>query len=146
MTEDEKQDKLCKIKNVILDYEENRINISTCLAGIQMLIKNDQIDINSDDYDLDLPPSIGTRKCYECTVEPPGESRFDEVFMLIDGKECSVPMCPVCSDQHFNKPNYICKKCGYARAFFFVEGVHSDKVIKATAVCPDCSSQMVPIK
>jgi len=101
--------------------------------------------MDNNNLDLNLPPSIGTRKCYECQAEPQFDTRFWEVFKIIDDKEVSVPLCDICLNEYLYKPNYICPKCGYAECFMFVEGYTSDEVIKKTAVCKDCNSSMEPI-
>jgi len=97
---------------------------------------------NEDNLELSgIPPSLGTSKCYECQAEP-NEEPFWEVFKEVHGDMMSVPLCPVCFNQHFNKPNYICKKCGYARAFMFLEGHCTEETIIRETKCPECNNQM----
>jgi len=45
---------------------------------------------------LNLPPSYGTKKCYDCGLEPRSEDNWWERFVEIDGKEVSVPQCEAC--------------------------------------------------
>lgn len=45
---------------------------------------------------LDLPPSYGTRNCYDCGQEPVDGFPFWERFVILHGQEVSVPQCDTC--------------------------------------------------
>ena len=48
------------------------------------------------EYDLDLPESLGTKKCYDCGLEPEQGEIFWEKFIMYFNEEVSVPICDDC--------------------------------------------------
>lgn len=49
-----------------------------------------------------IPESYGTRNCYDCGAEPVEGFGFWERFIIIDGRQWSVPQCDICMNHMFH--------------------------------------------
>ena len=52
--------------------------------------------MSTEAFDLELPPRYGTNNCYDCGAEAEGPQPFWERFIILHGKEVSVPQCDIC--------------------------------------------------